>query len=405
MNDWSDDGSVGTLAFRINMAELIRAIELQSEHQEQLLALYRRHFGAWSAERLAQRWDWQCGAGNPWRALRPTSGLVALDNGGVVAGAAMFPVPWRVNGKRLIFLCASDFAIDRPYRRRVLPQLMSGIMSRPHVMGSALHPTLWRMALQMGATLLPMSQSHFALHLRNRGWTCRAVRRRLPPAVGRFVSPATAGRLLASKPVEAVLRRLAQSDGLPRGVSLPAEASAADVRPFERFGDDYDGLWEQARQKFRMTFDKDAEYLNWRYLDCPTFRHPILRGLYRDGKLSGVVVAGAYAVPDVHHRPCGANGEILELITPDASAREIEALLLSACRELDRSEVDRIGASSYDGPVREVLERIGFRPEEDKGFDKLVIFDQAEPGAGRVESTEGVYLTAGDGDMLNAYLM
>lgn len=386
------------------MVKTISPVELQPEHKEELFAWHQHHFGAWSTRRLAKRWEWQCGAGNPWRALRPTSSLVAFDHGKVVAGLVLFPVPWRVDGKRLIFLCGGDFAMDWPYLR-TLPQLARAFMSRPHVMASGVHPTLWKMLVRMGGVLVPMSRARFALHLRHGGWMCQAVRRRLPMALGPLVSPAIAGRLLAFKPVESFLLRFARGDGPPQVKSVPRLAPAADTRPLGRFGADYDGLWEEARQRFRITLDKDAGYLNWRYLDCPTLRHPILRGLYRDGKLLGVVVAGAYSLLDGHRRPCGTNGEILELITIDASAREIEALLISVCTELDRRGVDTIGAVACDGMVRGVLERIGFRPEEDRRFDNIVWFDSADPKTGRVESTEGVYLTAGDGDMLNAFLM
>jgi len=389
---------------KLKMLESIRAVEFQLAHQEQLFGLLRRHFGAWSTERLAKRWEWQFGAGNPWKALRPTPGLVLFDNGRAVGGAALFPVPWRLEGERVIFLCASDFAIDLPYRTRAIPQLCRGLLRMPF-MASGVHPALLKMWVRMGCILLPMSRARFALPLRNRGWTCRAVRRRLPKVVGRFISPATTGRLLAWKPVEAVLRRFARGGGPPQGKSVPRVAPAADIRPFKRFEDDYSVLWEQARRRLWMTLDKDAEYLNWRYLDCPTFRHPILRGLYRDGKLAGVVVAGAYTVLDGDHRPCGANGEILELITHDASAREIEALVVSVCRELDRRGVDKIGAMACDETVREVLEQIGFQPEEEKFFDSFIVFDPAISKMGSVESTDGVYITAGDGDMLNAFLI
>ncbi len=154
-----------------------------------------------------------------------------------------------------------------------------------------------------------------------------------------------------------------------------------------------------------MTLDKDASYLNWRYVDCPTFRHPILRGLYRDGKLAGVAVAGAYTVLDDDRKPCGADGEVLELITADATEREIEALLLSVCRELDTRLVDSIGALSLDATVREALARIGFETEEDKRFETMVLLDPPYPKTSCLTSTEGVYLTAGDGDILTASLI
>lgn len=404
-NQEGDAGPAAAGAARRNMAEPISAVDFRPEHQEELLALFQRNFGAWATERLGRRWEWQCGAGNPWRALRPTSGLVAFDEGRIVGGVVLFPVPWRVEGERLVFLCGGDFAIDRPYRMRVVPQLVRAFFGKLPVMANGLHPALWVMGTSIGAIGLPMSRVRYSLHLRNRGWMCRALRRRLPAAVGRLISPATAGRLLASQPVQAVVRSLARGGGPPRVRALPKQAPVADVRPLARFGEDYDRLWGEARRKFRMTLDKDAEYLNWRYLACPTFRHPILRGLYREGKLLAVAVAGAYTVLDHANRPCGANGEILELISAGASAPELEALLLSACRELDRKGVDKIGALSYDGTVKAALEQIGFQPEPDTRFDYAVLLDQAGRKPGRMESTEGVYITAGDGDMLNAFLI
>ena len=405
MDKQGNKGFAGAGVVGIDMGESIRVVELRSEHQGPLVALHGRHFGAWSAERLAKRWEWHYGAGNPWRVLRPESGLVVFDGERVVGGAALFRVPCRVEGERVIFLCAGDFLIDGPYRPSVIPQFMRYIMSKPHVMASSVHPALQKWGRRMGVIPLPMSHGRFALPLRNDGRLCRSVRRRLPAAVRRFATPATIGRLLGSKPVESVRRWLAPRGGPPLGRSLPTATPAADIRPIERFGDDYNGLWEQARRRFRMTLDKDASYLNWRYVDCPTFRHPILRGLYRDGKLAGVAVAGAYTVLDDDRKPCGADGEVLELITADATEREIEALLLSVCRELDTRLVDSIGALSLDATVREALARIGFETEEDKRFETMVLLDPPYPKTSCLTSTEGVYLTAGDGDILTASLI
>lgn len=387
------------------MKSTISVIELQPEHKNQLLALYRRYFGAWATGRLAKRWEWQCGAGNPWRSLRPTYGFVAFNNGEAVAGVTLYPVPCRVEGERMIFLCGGDYVVDQSYRVPILTVISRRVMSTPRVMFNGLLVTLRKAALRLGGILFPMSHAHFVMHLRNRGWLCRAARRHVPAVMGRLIAPATTGRLLASRPIEAVLRRLVRGGGPPHVRSLPRAALEADIRPIERFGSDYDRLWGEAHPRFRLTLDKDAEYMNWRYRDCPTFRQPILRGLYRDCTLVAVVVAGAYTVMDGHRRPCGANGEILELIAPAASTTEIQALLLSVCKELDSRGVDMIGALSYGAMCSEALEWVGFQPEEDLRYDTIIVPEKADLKAGRTESTEGVYLTAGDGDALNAFLI
>ena len=384
----------------------VDVVESQPEHRPQIFALCRRHFGAWAMERLAKRWEWQCGTGNPWRSVRPTAGLVATDEGAVVGGVLLYPVPWRIAGKREIVLCGGELAIDQAYRTRVFPKLINGWMSRRPALATGLHPSIRTIGVRWGAVEIPMSQARFTLSLRNREWVCRTLRRRLPPALRHFIAPATTGRLLALKPLEAVLRRLARKGAPAPGRSLPGTVPPADLRPIERFASDYDQLWHEVSHTFRVTLDKDAAYLNWRYFDCPTFRHPIARGLYRDGKLSGIVVAGVYTVLDEDGEPFGANGEILELFSARASALEVEALVLSACRELNRKGVDKISILTTHAATQEILRRIGFQPDADHGFDYMVVFDHEDSKkGGRVESTEGVYITAGDGDKLNAFLM
>ena len=387
------------------MSESMHVTEYLPEHQKGLFSLYSRHFGAWAAARFKKRWEWQCGANNPLRALRPISGLVVLHGDQVIGGFVLFPVPWWVNGERLIFLSGGDFAIDDQFRGAAFMRLSREIMCRPPAMVNGLHPSLRKLGTRVGAIVLPLSRIRYSLHLRKRGWLARAIRARLPAFVGRLVSPATVGWLLASRRVEGILRRLAHGNEPPVGTSLPDTAVESDIRSLARFGSDYDILWKQVRQKYRMTLDKDAAYLNWRYVDCPTLREPIVRGLYRDGKLSGIVVAAVCVTLDERRRPCGINGEILELIADDASVDEINALLLSACRELDLKRVDAIGASGHDDTVREALRTIGFRADEDSRFDNLVLFDLPDPKTGRVESVEGIYITAGDGDLLNAFLL
>ena len=94
------------------MTSVIQIQEFQESNREGVLALYREIFGAWSAERFAARWEWQFAA-NPFVAERRPFIQVALENGRVIGHLASFPVPLRLNGRRKIGLCASDFLVDK----------------------------------------------------------------------------------------------------------------------------------------------------------------------------------------------------------------------------------------------------------------------------------------------------
>lgn len=57
----------------------------------------------------------------------------------------------------------------------------------------------------------------------------------------------------------------------------------------ERFGEDFDHLWEQQRDRYGVAFWRDAETLNWRYKDNPFWQHRVIAAR-RGGELVGYVV-------------------------------------------------------------------------------------------------------------------
>ncbi|MHC4380880.1 MAG: GNAT family N-acetyltransferase [Planctomycetota bacterium] len=57
----------------------------------------------------------------------------------------------------------------------------------------------------------------------------------------------------------------------------------------ERFGDEFDRLWERQRETYGVAFWRDAETLNWRYMDNPFWQHRVIAAR-RDGELVGYVV-------------------------------------------------------------------------------------------------------------------
>ena len=67
--------------------------------------------------------------------------------------------------------------------------------------------------------------------------------------------------------------------------------SSLRFEELERFGPEFDELWERYRDRYRVVFWRDAKTLNWRYVDIPgEYRHRILAARDSQGLLQGYVV-------------------------------------------------------------------------------------------------------------------
>lgn len=61
----------------------------------------------------------------------------------------------------------------------------------------------------------------------------------------------------------------------------------------QRFGADYDELWDRFKDLYQACFYRDAETLNWRYIENPLWKHRVVEAR-RDGKLMGYLVWREY---------------------------------------------------------------------------------------------------------------
>lgn len=67
---------------------------------------------------------------------------------------------------------------------------------------------------------------------------------------------------------------------------LGATASIVEV---DRFGPEVDDLWDRTRGDYPAIFSRDAQFLNWRFVDCPEPRYRRFVAM-RDGRAVGYVV-------------------------------------------------------------------------------------------------------------------
>jgi len=101
------------------------------------------------------------------------------------------------------------------------------------------------------------------------------LRLSLRPALQRRLGPI--GRLLAA-PLDAVIARRWRK-----------RTYGYVLRESQAFGPEFDRMWERHRDGYRAVVRRDAAALQWRYADCPKWRHRTLVA-WRDGEPCGYAI-------------------------------------------------------------------------------------------------------------------
>ncbi|MBI2902339.1 MAG: GNAT family N-acetyltransferase [Candidatus Methylomirabilis oxyfera] len=131
------------------------------------------------------------------------------------------------------------------------------------------------------------------------------------------------------------------------------------VREIERFGQEVDRLWEQARQELPVAVVRDARYLNWRYAACPDVRYTMLEAFHR---LTGALAGVAILRMGVRGEPVAA---LVDWLVPGRAIGAGVALLARCAQLAAQAGMRQMQAwfPGYTRPFR-LLQRRGFRPEE-----------------------------------------
>lgn len=98
----------------------------------------------------------------------------------------------------------------------------------------------------------------------------------------------------------------------------------------ERFGPEFDALWERHRDRHRVVFWRDAATLNWRYVDIPGLSHRILAARGADGTLEGYAVwreweDGGTRIATVLDLWCGGDEALIAALLDQARRRAAAA--------------------------------------------------------------------------------
>jgi GNAT superfamily N-acetyltransferase len=156
--------------------------------------------------------------------------------------------------------------------------------------------------------------SSYPIFIRRLGWTDL-------PRLRLWARP-----LRAAAVVRYALGRRGERGALREPSTGTVAERGLEVRPVGRFGPDLDVLGRRAAGGYGSHFVRDAEYLNWRYLDSP--RDYRCFGAYRDGELAGAAVVG-------HTFKHGVSaGFLADLVAAPEDGDAVRALVARALAEV-----------------------------------------------------------------------
>lgn len=151
-------------------------------------------------------------------------------------------------------------------------------------------------------------------------------------------------------------------------------------------------LSRELEPEFTLMVRRDADYLNWRFLNNTTGLHRALGAYDREGLFMGYVVVQ-------HPRPGSSLGFLVDLLAPDERARA--ALLEAAIVHLQTAGAVAVQATAVDGSWwSKTLQEVGFQAPRKENHLTVILYthDPEHPLAKAGRDPRGWYLTDGDRD-------
>jgi hypothetical protein len=225
--------------------------------------------------------------------------------------------------------------------------------------------------------------------------------------LGRFplwALPLTLGNIVkAQDGIPRAIGRLGAAAGAPflglwRSVRRPWRKGSFTVEKIGEFGSEFDALWSEAGKDYTNIAVRDAKFLSWRFVQCPTRRYDIFaaRG---GGRLAGYLVGTLTRFSGLRW------AMIADMLVPATpSGRNAAAVLIAAFTRHARASGADIAASLMlrHAPAASALRRNGYlavpsrlMPRE---FPILLQWNSPQEPPPGVFDPRNWYLTMGDYD-------
>lgn len=342
--------------------------EFDNSRRDDFVGLMRNVFNAESAARKAIAWDWLFR--KPDASGAKTFGRGTEKNGNLVGACLVIPQTLWIDGKSSQSWWPVAVGVDPRHRGAALPIVRSFFTDGPYYGGMPANDQIATLYRKLGMTGEVMLRNYFAPL---RPGTMLSHRKNIPAPAARLMDAAYGAAVNAAR------------------IAPPTLADDEEIALVDRFGIEFDDLWDRAKDGYRMTLARDADYLNWRFRDFPLYRYNIMA--LRRGK----TVLG-YVVTRLEEKDKRLNGLIVDVFTEHEDHRSYGLLLRAAMRLLDKQGADQaiLQLPETAWPVKQLKKR-GFLFDKPMALLQLHAQD-ADTNANMPELHKHWYFTRADSD-------
>lgn len=173
---------------------------------------------------------------------------------------------------------------------------------------------------------------------------------------------------------------------------INTSSSTLNIQPVNKFGADFDQLWNEASSGYRGITVRDSDYLNWRYVECPIHEYQSF-GAYRKNRLVGFIVIRTGIKKNIKE------GYIIDFFVEYGDNSTLEALIRHATIKLKQNQtvLIKVMMSVHMRWVQDAFRKAGFWLH--KPHLKLVAFSKDQQlMQGVFQNNEGWLVAFGDSD-------
>jgi len=345
------------------MAEIDR---FRPEDQRGAEGLYRRVFGTDASQANRLRWDWQYRRNPAARRGEPLI-WVAREGGSVIGQYAAMPVVVQVDGREVEAAWGMDVMVAPERQRQGLGEQLFRTWDR-----------------NVGAALgLGLTESSLRLFQKLRWPDLGSVPSLAKPLSRRALRRPTWSRTI-NRLISALISPWVRLIARPRPVT-------EEIRVIKQFDERFTELWSRLAREFSFAVRRDADYLNWKYVQPPHVRYHIA-ALVRGDRADGYIVYR-------HVRePLGRTTRLVDLLASPSDEAGILALLRWLDREARAADSDRIRTYLTHAGFRKLLRKSGYY--QTKSAVQLVAkFNAVEMPDTFYAEADGWHVTLGDADL------
>lgn len=157
----------------------------------------------------------------------------------------------------------------------------------------------------------------------------------------------------------------ADRSGAPATInSLPVASSNFAIEPVGRFGASWDASWQGIRRHFACTTEREAAYLNWRFIDHPKIRYTVLSASDKEG-------FRGYGAVRIEDSPTLTGGRVVDLVGEDDAVSDILCTMVGHAADAGADFLDFFASGDRYATA---LRKAGFVPADREPYRTVPAF-------------------------------